>query len=219
MTVLKEEIARLYAAYRAELPESINWEDEADRWHELVLYILDETTDLPLPELRRIVTAFATLGFLQPEAFSSDGGAEEIAELLQKNGVKSEDARRSSNAIRTTAQNIKKHKTLQAFVRDEGEKIVKKVAESILPSDLDATLARRIAVSWGQSALELPVLLSDEHVQRFCKAMKCTETQLVETADDLNVSVAILDELIQLSEANDKNAIQHNVPRLSATGD
>ena len=203
MTALKAEIARLYADHRRDLPESIQWEDEADRWHELVLYILDETTGLPISELRRVVAALAALGLLEPEAFSPDGDGESIEAHLRRCGASVEEARNGSRAIRVTAQNIaKKYTTLQAFLRSQGEVIVGKVTENLLPSDLDATVARRIAVQWGQSVLELPVLMVDEHVQNFCRSMKCSDEQLVEAAEDLNVSVAVLDELIQLSEAS-----------------
>jgi hypothetical protein len=65
-------------------------------------------------------------------------------------------------------------------------------------SKLGHNAERRILTRWLQNALEMPIPLSNNEVQSFCKKYKCTVQQLVDAADTLDINVAIVDDLIKL---------------------
>jgi hypothetical protein len=57
---------------------------------------------------------------------------------------------------------------------------------------------RRIFTFWLQKVMNIPVLLLAPEVSEFCKKHEISAAELIEAADNLDLNVAILDELLKL---------------------
>src|SRR5262249_33441735 len=100
MPNLTETIQALYRGYRGFLPDVYRWEDEKDRWYELVFCLFYELVGLDDATTRRVVGALAALGLLDPAELAQAGikgnidvnhpAAAAIATILDRNGVNTE---------------------------------------------------------------------------------------------------------------------------------
>ena len=67
-------------------------------------------------------------------------------------------------------------------------------------SGLNKKQANYAFTYWMQNVLNMPVSLSDEAVQNFSKTTGIEPAQLFAAADALDVNVAVIDDLVELTQ-------------------
>ena len=206
---LKDDLLSLYGTYRGHLPAEYRWEDEKDRWTELVYAIFAEQSGKGERDSRIIVSSLASLGALEFEKLAkalTDNGQLDMSnklitntiDILAMKGVKENAAKDTILSICQMAKAIQsKYGKLQIFLRSHAENMLKDLADTVPFTSIDDKLEKHIYITWMQNALELPIAGSDEYIFEFCKEKKCTLEELVAIADEIDVNVAILDDLVR----------------------
>jgi hypothetical protein len=208
--ILTDDIKKLYQAYRAQLPVSYRWEDERERWFELFFCTVWEVSGGSPDDVRRAVTALGDLQLLElkdlAECVAGDSvdlsrpPAATLTTLLTANGVQREAAGRAVSAYCLLARRLReRHGKLQLLLRTYGRTLLHELTDMMAASGLESDSKERIATLWLQNALEMPVALSDSYVKRFCDERRCTLDDLIRAADELDINVAAVDDLIRLS--------------------
>jgi hypothetical protein len=75
--------------------------------------------------------------------------------------------------------------------------MIQNVVKSFGFTTLDEEKARETVTRWLQNVLNLPVYLETESARAFCSQANVTTSDLIRTADDLDINIAIVDELLQ----------------------
>lgn len=186
------------------------WLWEADRWKELVFALLTRVVSLPENEARALTDNMNDLGLLDVAALASisqdpkapdlnSPHARHILDELTENGLDPEEAKRALTTICEAALGLQKHfgGKVQAYLRSCGESMLREIGRAFHFSalkDSDVTFA---FTYWLQNVLNMPFSLLDSNVLEFCDQYHLTPEQLVAAADDLDLNLAFLDDLIQ----------------------
>jgi hypothetical protein len=214
MTALEQEIRELYRNYRPLLPEVYRWEDEMDRWHELAFCAFLEVGCMGEQMSREIVTALASLGLLEPvklaAALTKDGSLDltnetisSLMTILGQKGFEEKTAHEVLLAVCEMAAGIQnKYGKLQILLRKHGQNILKDLQDATSFSHVQEEIETLIFARWLQNALELPIPLADEYVKRFCSEREYDINELITVADEIDVSIAVVDDLIRLRQLN-----------------
>jgi hypothetical protein len=209
MADLKEEIRGLYIRYRELLPDIYRWEDEKDRWEELLLCYFRRLADRSEPDLRRVLASLGDLGLLEPdrlsELVSSDGHLNRqapffmlLSTLLAGNGFETSVIEKTLTAVGEVARGIRmRHGKIQLLLR----KHARAMLEDLRSTTLDRAVEEEILTTWLQ-ALEMPIASADDAVRRFTQERGCTPDDLTAAADSLDVNVSVIDDLIRLENAD-----------------
>src|SRR5262245_20330479 len=210
MMTLTDSVRELYKTHRQELPVSYRWEDEKERWHELLFCVILEIVGGPAESIRNLVTALAELRLLGIETLASSVTGDSVdldrppaatlLTLLTVNGCEPDAARAAIVACCRLARQLRdKHGKLQHLLRAHGQTLLRELATMVEAAAPRSASSERIATIWLQNALEMPVSFSDAYVERFCKERRCTLADLTRAADELDINVATLDDLIRQS--------------------
>jgi hypothetical protein len=183
------------------------WRHEADREHELVFAVLTRALPLPEHDVRAIARRLRFLGLLDLHDWvdlsddAEDG--EDVIErrtldVLEESGVEVDDAKRATTVIRELAYTLqlKFDGKIQRRLRDFGERMVTALVESFQLESLSEQQAREAFAYWLQNVANLPISLGRQSSASFCDAHGTTAKDLVQAADDLDLNVAALDDLV-----------------------
>ena len=77
--------------------------------------------------------------------------------------------------------------------------MVDQLQQMVMSTGVGEKESRKTAVLWLQNVANIPILLpEDDHIRDFCKKHKITKEELVDSADRLDLNVAVLDDLLAL---------------------
>jgi hypothetical protein len=85
----------------------------------------------------------------------------------------------------------------QRLIRSESHALIKRLTEFLSFSRLDSHTATLITTRWLQDILNLPVLLETESINAFIEDMDISTEELIEAADELDINLALIDEIVQ----------------------
>ncbi len=207
-------IMRLEMLEGARVLNSHPWYSEGDRWAELVFSLLNELTPLTEAEVRWITLALSRAGMLEvadlAAARSSDGSTDtdaplirRIVQLLVDAGCTPEQAKNAASATVEVASGLESNFAgkVQLYLRSYGELMLSELAQHFPLNTLSQASAQQAFTYWLQNALYMPISLIDDSLKRFCEEESIEPHGAVQAADQLNVNVAYLDDLVQLREA------------------
>ncbi|MEA1944501.1 MAG: hypothetical protein U9N07_04090 [Euryarchaeota archaeon] len=212
VAALEERIKEIYAEYRHLLPSDYRWEDESSRWTELVYCIFAELTGHTYRDARKLANDIADLNLLDVDDLAripimDDGMANPdnlrirtITDILRSNSVSEDDIRKSLSAICKVAQAISENYDgkIQKFLRKYGEEIVNEFDSHVSFSEVSKGTQSRILVKWIQNTLCMPLAFSNVYTVRFCKREDVNYNELAEAADNIGLSGAVLDDLLEV---------------------
>lgn len=217
-------IARLMAQPEANLLlESHRWPNERERWRELVACIFVSAIAEPDHEVREVVDVLERMALLEA-AHWGGGTAEEreglqrrVVTVLTEEGISREDAQRAVTALHEVAAVLteKYESKVQVLLRKHAHALLGALLREFSPRTISAGAVKEALTLWLQNVANLPISVDDQHVQSFCSAHNLTTVQLTQAADDLDVNVGLLDDLIQLrmgqlkSSALDEKEVPH----------
>jgi len=186
------------------------WISERARWTELAFSLLTRVTHLPQEEVRRVTNELDALDLLditELAAMPTGAGAAETniharrtLEHLEGSGFEADEARRGLATLQAVSTSLVKHYggKLQKCLRQAGEHILKELKLTFALSSLSEEETGHALTFWLQNALSLPLSLKDEAVLAFCTHYDLTPEQLTAAADELDINIALVDDLVQL---------------------
>jgi hypothetical protein len=209
---LEEVVLDLYRAYEPLIDPHL-WPWETKRWHELVFCLLDTIADPEIPpETSRDVTrALGEWRLLEVDVLGSLNPAENdldasnpilvtIMTMLQQSGFDADKAGIAVGAICEAASGLKQkyEGKVQKYFRRYGVLMLDQLEQSFSFTQLNNEDARRAISIWLQNTLNLPVPVSDPSTDQVCERLGVAYESLVDTADRLNINVALLDDALRV---------------------
>jgi hypothetical protein len=204
----EEALQELYYRYRIQL-DSYPWEWEEDRWNELVFCLLWRVGQASDIEARTAVRILKDLHLLRTSDLAalplngdhldmSQPNLVLIAEVLRRVGFSDDGIVRAMKVMVSVAQGLEQnHKgKIQNYLRTYGERMLAELSQHFSFTSSSETDVQFGFCMWLQNTLNMPVPAWDERVQRFCNQLGITESELLCSADNLDMNVAVLDDLI-----------------------
>ena len=202
-----DDIERLYEDYRSLLAPYL-WASEDDRWTELVFCLLNQCSPNDPDGVRSALAILGDLKLLDPTALlhlDDPDGHESImfSHVLGKNGFSKEDAQRAAKLLRAAAEvtNEQYGGKIQRFLREHGKQMRDELMDTFSALDLTEPQLHYALTHWLQNVLSLPITLESEAVRKYCAVNNIAVDELVRICDDLGVNPAVVDDLLELSQA------------------
>lgn len=182
--------------------ESHRWAMESERWNELLHSLLGPV--LPLNDLhaRAVVERLHSLKLLEVREWSDPQPDETLknrfCEVLAIEGVEDEAAARAASVISEAARSVSSTYggKIQRCLRAAGERALDEISRGLAIPSLGADALRRALIIWLQNVANLPIPLLDDSMHEFCERHEVSVQELVAAADDQDLSVAVLDDLV-----------------------
>ena len=201
---LKEHLQQMLTRHAGELA-AYPWLSEEDRWAELIFCLLLRYSPQRPEEVRSTVAALQELDLLGPETLArlSDREMEStsvIEFVLRRYGFTDSNVRDASDLLMHLSQAILRDfgGHIQLYLRRQGERIRDELAELLSGARLGVEDKTYALSHWLQNALGMPVSLDHEAVARFCEENGVSTQDLEEAADQLNLSLAVVDDLLEM---------------------
>jgi hypothetical protein len=201
-----EILHHLFNEYSENLGENL-WPRENERWHELVFCIL---TVLGEPQIlsariRDLVNLLASIGMLELDdlaklnhmAIRSDHYTT-LHTLLQKAGFSSEKSQLAIQTISEAAFGIQKKYDgkIQKYFRYYGNHMLDRMKNDFSFSQFNQ--APKAFAIWLQNTMNMPVPASNPLADAACKKIGVKYEEIVESADRLDINVALVDDVLRL---------------------
>jgi hypothetical protein len=206
---LRSFVMEQWPAYASQL-NRFQWPRETERWHELVFCVVLRIGH-PIVEAdvaRRVVNIMVDLNLLDIDTLASSiakGGKPDkknpdvdlMHNIMKRAGIGDQKA---SNIIETTcriASVLKKQYggKIQKYLRTYGEKMLDETGSQFNLENLRMADVRYIFSLWLQNVLNMPILLSEPALDDICTAFHANLDDLVNVADELDLNLALLDDM------------------------
>jgi hypothetical protein len=214
-----------------EVSASHQWLSEIERWKELVFALLTQTTKLPQTTVRVLTDEMLQLDLLDipllaklvkgktPALDLKNKYTRRIIQLLQEGGFSHDEAVKGLTVVSEVAIGLDKQFSgkIQFYLRSYAEQIVKDAQTMFQFSKMDKHGVRYAFTYWIQNVLNMPLSLDDKSVESFSKAYGLTSKQFFDAADEMDVNVALVDDLVLhlLAKADDEqNPSGYAIPEI-----
>jgi hypothetical protein len=209
--MLDEKLLELYKAYEPLLGENL-WPWESQRWTELVFCILNASTrpEVAPESIREVARVLekshlidiAVLGSLDPYKEKKDSSHPHVVamEAILKNYGFAEDEIQTAVTIMCQMAAGFKNKfggKVQKCLRQYGMNLLKEMERDFPVQASNAKTARTAFTQWFQNVLNLPLPAPDEISDKACKMLRTDYVALIQAADDIDVNVALLDNILR----------------------
>ncbi len=200
---VKESLIRLYSENRSSLGE-YPWEFEDDRWTEMVKCIF-AGCGIPTPIIDDAVNILDELKLISAPALaeSTKDSQKVVQTILMRLGAESVKADSAASVLVNFADIGKKkwNGHIQIFLRDSCIAIVEELSKILGTAGLDKNVAKKMSILWLQNTINAPLIAEDDkHIQSFCKQNHISQSKLVRMADELDLNLAVLDDLLAIKE-------------------
>ena len=212
-------LRRALALADDELTAQHRWLWETERWHELVVALLTRVTARPEINVRVATDNLGDLGLLNVETLSelSQNGhapdpnsphARRIREVLIDSGLEPEEAQKGVATLCELAHGLNVHfqGKAQRYLRHYGELMLGELSRFFQFSALDQASVEYAFTFWLQNVLSMPLSLVDEDMRDLCEKHAIQPSDLMATADALDVNLALVDDVISRYVAMRKSA-------------
>jgi hypothetical protein len=204
VALMKVQLQQLFERYESDIG-TYAWMYETDRWAELIFCLLNQYNRQDTQVTRMAVSSLQYLGLLEIDklAVLETPGDETVILLtyiLKQHGFSEENARDAVRLLAQVAKVIQKEYggKVQRYLRRQGE-LMRDELVKVFESESLSTEQLRYAVShWLQNALSMPVSLEHQAVIEFCQKNEVTLEDFLSTADELNLNIALIDDLLEL---------------------
>ena len=194
-----------------------DWASESSRWNELATNLMSRACDMPEEELRELTKYLSDLGHLDIEQLAkikirgdkidrSDEAATKILDVFLRKGVPEEQALRILLLLCQIAGGLSSNfgGKIQRYLRSYGEQMLKDIPKFFSLKGIGSDEIQQIFTLWLQKVLNMPVPLRDPVLSKFCQKNGISTDELLEAADNINLNVAIVDEMLRLESATGK---------------
>lgn len=202
----------------AEIVVKHRWLFETDRWNELVVSLLKQVISMDENRIRTIVGYLSNLDLIDIELLASlynqnqgpdfsNPTVTRIKEFLEENNVVQAEINQSVIVLCELSYGFQTFfdSKVQLYLRHYGELILKELGSFFHFSNLSESEVVYAFTYWLQNVLNMPVSLVDAHMKVFCKDIGTEPDVLISAADDLDLNMALLDDVIQHYILSTKN--------------
>lgn len=195
------------------------WPSEHERWVELIFALACRISDKSESEIRAIIETADDYGLLDVKELANirKAGniidynyptAKRVIEALtepriteegtKEAGLTKEEAKSCLTAMYEAAISLTRSYDgkIQKYLRKYGEIMVKEFTKDFAFSGMDKKAVNHAVTYWLQNVCNMPVHLETDGVKAFCQDMKITSEKLVKEADNLDINLALLDDMI-----------------------
>jgi hypothetical protein len=186
------------------------WFNEQRRWHELIVCtlfsliggdgsqavrravdILVELNLLNIPDLSALPWVEDSLDLTHPHIAL-------MRQILERLGFAAEVIPVALAQIVQLAQDVHHYHQdhIQIYLRQHGQRMLANLQQDFPSLPVDSAPLQSAFATWLQNVLTMPIFLDTPNARLFCEAAGCTLSQLHETADKLNVSASLLDDML-----------------------
>ncbi|NIH82119.1 hypothetical protein [Amycolatopsis viridis] len=201
---LEDELRSLLIAHADDLEEG-QWPLESARWAELVFCVLNAYADGDAGLAREIVTALAGIGMVEPAALNrarkrSNDEHLVLRHVLTHYGFDEAEGQRVIAVLGQLGRTFTRQfdGKLQRYLRAKAEELRDDLVDLLDAPEESADEVRGAVTHWLQNALALPLSVNDRHVREFCDERGISVGELQDTADDIDLNVAVVDDLIRV---------------------
>lgn len=198
------------------------WVWEGDRWNELVFALLATITNVSDEKVRELTEKLSNLDLLDVTRLTeicSKGGrtglsrllssynnvdfghayAHQIMEELRDYGFSQQEAEQALVTICEAASSLQKSHDgkVQRYLRHYGELMLKEIRDHFQFTALDSDKVQLAFILWFQNVLNMPISLIDDNIKEFCRQYNLQPEQLIKAADELNVNLGLVDDLVK----------------------
>lgn len=196
--------------------DQYQWSWETARWHELIFCLMTRLgePDLNVGTARTLVILLAGLDLLRvdflakliserKELDTADPDSAFLLQLLERSGLSAERAKSVLTAICQTALGLQTHYNgkIQLYLRHYGNQMLDELGDTFRYSDISGESTRHAFTHWLQNVLNMPLALSEPAVTKFIMERGTSLEELVRVADDLDLNLALLDDMIVTFES------------------
>lgn len=214
--LLRSFVIEQFRAFAAPL-DQYQWAWESARWHELVFCLL---LRLGQPQIeadiaRRLTSTLENLDLLRIEglvALAGDGGSPDfdhpdlmlMLRVLERFGFTGAQASVAVTTICEAALALQDRHDgkVQRYLRYYGEQMLDELAKHFSFSRMPDEDARHAFTHWLQNVLNMPVKLAEPPVKQLCQQFQVTLDDLVAIADELDLNLALVDDMLASSTAS-----------------
>lgn len=203
-------LQKLLLRHGDEVAASHRWLSEQDRWNELVFAIFASLGGLPEHKLRALVQemnvlqllTISELAHIRTAGFGAQPARRCLSIMLDA-GMSRSIAQRSLMAVAEAAAAMQNKYSgkVQRFLRSHGERIRADLQTTIGFSGLKTEEAVFALTYWLQNVLSIPLSLRDKKMAEFESAAHVSGNDILEAADQLDINLAVVDDLINLERS------------------
>jgi hypothetical protein len=213
-TEMEFQLKKLITWY-SDLFEYHQWPFEHFRWVELSFALVAKNSSIPEEEIRDVIQKLDELDLLDLSALASitftEGGKQfdkddltykRISECLSEAEFSESEIRNSILVLHEAARSLEKNHggKVQKYLRKYGQKMLDELSNEFSFSEMKEEDVRIAFSYWLQHVLNMPVNLPLKEIDEFCETCNGTTDDLIETADKLDLNLAVLDDMIKLSQ-------------------
>lgn len=196
------------------------WPSEHERWVELVFALVSRTSNKPESEVRDIIEELDDLGLLDIEELSnipkvgsdidynspfakrvlvSLSEARLTEEGLRKPGFTEEESKSSLLIMHEAAKSLMERHDgkIQKYLRKYGQQMIDELSENFSFSGMHEKDIKDAFIYWLQNVLNMSVNLRTKSTNTFCEKLKIGCNELVKEADELDINLALLDDMVE----------------------
>jgi hypothetical protein len=208
-------LRKLLLRHADQLAATHQWLSERERWSELVFAVFASVSQLSEERLRAVVQEMNALDLLTvpglAEIKRGGLGSEHghscltfmleagIPQLVAKRGLTS--AAEAAHAIQKTCGG-----KVQLWLRSHGERMLTDLLKTIRFTRLGKEEAQYALTYWLQNVLAMPLSLRDKNVLQFARQNHFSVNAVVAAADELDLNLALVDDLIHLDQRASKKS-------------
>lgn len=185
------------------------WPSEHARWVELIFALVSRITDKPESKVREVIEECDDLGLLGVEELSeipeAEGGidldfphARRVFEFLAESGFTEGESKSSILVMHEAAKSLKERYDgrIQKYLRKYGQRMIDELSQNFSFSKMNEADVKLAFTYWLQNILNMPINLRTKSMGTFCEKLKITDEELLKEADNLNINIALLDDMI-----------------------
>jgi len=206
-----------------ELSQQYQWVDEHDRWVELVFTILTQIIPLNHLEIRQIteklskesllnIKELSNINFRNPDELKNLDHFKNFREILNMHKIDETLINDCFITICETAEGISTNFSgkIQKYIRSYGELLLSDIQNNFKFTLLNHDQIRNSFIYWMQNVLNMPISLNEDILVQFAEQNDITVEELYNEADNIDINLAVLDDLVQLNvykNLNENNRI------------
>ena len=209
-TLVKDVLKR----YAEAVPHA-QWVNERERWYELIACILLALGGPAAGQARRAAGVLHELGLLEiadlaaiaPIGNSIDAADPHLClmhDVLFRLGYSANDIVGALRTLTELARDLEARYQgrIQRYLRDHGTRMLNALRSDFPSASTSETTLQRAFALWLQNVLVMPVFVDSASTEAFCAAAGCSRAELAESADRLDVNAALLDDVLDLWQAD-----------------
>lgn len=212
---IKTQLQELFERHEVDVG-AYAWMHENDRWAELIFCLLNQYNPQNAQTIRMAVSSLQYLGLLDTTKLSllETPGNEDVvvfAHILKRHGFSPENTEHAVKLLVHVASVIHKdyEGKIQRYLRRAGERMRDELANMFGGGLLKEEQLHYAISSWLQNALSLPISLEHPAVLEFCKRNGVSVEELLHAADELDLNIALVDDLLELDRRIKETTSEH----------